>query len=209
VRQLVSGVVAQAEPLALDPQIEIPLEAPGLPVLVPLVVGVPGFTKNSISICSNSRVRKMKLPGVISLRKALPIWAMPKGTFMRAEVATFRKFAKIPCAVSGRRKQAAASSSTGPMNVLNMRLNWRASVSSPPHSGQWARSSRWSARKRFLHALQSTSGSVKPSTWPLASQTLGCMRIEQSIPTMSSRARTTSVHHASLTLRLSSEPSGP
>src|SRR5512140_2808034 len=34
-----------------------------------------GLKKYSISICSNSRVRKVKLPGVISLRKALPIWA--------------------------------------------------------------------------------------------------------------------------------------
>ena len=44
---------------------------------------LPGLTKNSISICSNSRVRKMKLPGVISLRKLLPIWAMPNGGFLR------------------------------------------------------------------------------------------------------------------------------
>jgi hypothetical protein len=43
----------------------------------------PGWTKNSISICSNSRVRKMKLPGVISLRKLLPIWPMPNGGFLR------------------------------------------------------------------------------------------------------------------------------
>ena len=35
--------------------------------------------KNSSSICSNSRVRKMKLPGVISLRKDLPIWPTPNG----------------------------------------------------------------------------------------------------------------------------------
>ena len=40
---------------------------------------VPGSTKNSISICSNSRVRKMKLPGVISLRNDLPVWAIPNG----------------------------------------------------------------------------------------------------------------------------------
>ncbi len=43
-----------------------------------------GGTKNSISICSNSRVRKMKFPVVISLRKLLPIWAIPKGGFLRA-----------------------------------------------------------------------------------------------------------------------------
>ncbi len=63
---------------------------------------VPGTTKNSISICSNSRVRKMKLPGVISLRNALPIWPMPNGGFFRAAPSTLRKFTKMPCAVSGR-----------------------------------------------------------------------------------------------------------
>ena len=48
------------------------------PVLVPLL-GLVGGTKYSISICSNSRVRKTKFPGVISLRKDLPTWAMPNG----------------------------------------------------------------------------------------------------------------------------------
>ena len=62
-----------------------------------------GGTKNSISICSNSRVRKMKLPGVISLRNALPTWAMPNGGFLRANWSTFLKFTKMPWAVSGRR----------------------------------------------------------------------------------------------------------
>ncbi len=63
----------------------------------------PGLTKNSISICSNSRVRKMKLPGVISLRKDLPIWAMPNGGLRREVVCTWEKLVKMPCAVSGRR----------------------------------------------------------------------------------------------------------
>ena len=125
-----------------------------------------GGTKNSISICSNSRVRKMKLPGVISLRNALPIWAMPNGGLRRANWSTFLKFTKMPCAVSGRRKMRAASSRTGPMNVSNIRLNWRASPSSPPHSGQRSSplspGSRWSARHRLLHLpMHCTSGSVK------------------------------------------------
>ena len=64
---------------------------------------VSGRMKNSISICSNSRERKVKLRGVTSLRKALPICAMPKGTFTRVESQTFQKFVKMPCAVSGRR----------------------------------------------------------------------------------------------------------
>ena len=42
-------------------------------------MSVPGSTKNCISICSNSRVRKMKFPGVISFRNAFPICAIPNG----------------------------------------------------------------------------------------------------------------------------------
>jgi len=51
--------------------------------------------------------------------------------------------------------------------------------------------------------------SVKWLVWPLASQTLGDMRMEVSMPTMSSRSRTIAFHQASLTLRLSSMPRGP
>ena len=64
---------------------------------------VPGSTKNSISICSNSRMRKMKFPGVISLRNALPIWAIPNGIFLRW-AADRAKSTNMPCAVSGRKK---------------------------------------------------------------------------------------------------------
>ena len=63
----------------------------------------PGRTKYSISICSNSRVRKVKLPGVISLRNALPICAMPNGSLRRMVSSTLPKLTKMPCAVSGRR----------------------------------------------------------------------------------------------------------
>src|SRR5437867_911727 len=81
-----------------------------------------GGTKYSSSICSNSRVRNTKLPGVISLRKALPICAIPNGGFLRDVVWTFLKFTKMPCAVSGRKYATDASSSTGPTNVLNIKL---------------------------------------------------------------------------------------
>ena len=60
-----------------------------------------GGTKNSISICSNSRTRKRKFPGVISLRKLLPICAMPNGGLTRSDDVTFLKLTKMPCAVSG------------------------------------------------------------------------------------------------------------
>ena len=45
----------------------------------------PGLTKYSISICSNSRVRKMKFPGVISLRNDFPICPIPNGSFFRMD----------------------------------------------------------------------------------------------------------------------------
>ena len=45
----------------------------------------------------------MKLPGVISLRNAFPICAIPNGIRCRDVVSTFWKFTKIPCAVSGLR----------------------------------------------------------------------------------------------------------
>ncbi len=67
---------------------------------------VPGSTKNSISICSNSRIRKMKLPGVISLRNDLPICAMPNGTFFRLLDWICAKSTNMPWAVSGRRYTA-------------------------------------------------------------------------------------------------------
>ena len=45
----------------------------------------------------------MKLPGVISLRNDLPIWAIPNGGFLRENCRTFLKLMKMPWAVSGRR----------------------------------------------------------------------------------------------------------
>ena len=173
-----------------------------------------GGTKNSISICSNSRVRKMKLPGVISLRNDLPTCAIPNGGFLRENCSTFLKLMKMPCAVSGRRYAVAPDSFTGPIVVSNIRLKSRASVRSHssvspgcfdglrPH----ASSARWSARKRWPQVLQSTSGSVKPARWPEASHTFGCCRIAESIATMSSRSCSIARHHSFLTFVFSSTP---
>jgi len=82
-------VLVQTELLGGDTQVEVPGEACLNPVAVPLL-GVGRGTKYSISICSNSRVRKTKFCGVISLRKDLPIWAMPKGGFFRTVESTLR-----------------------------------------------------------------------------------------------------------------------
>ena len=153
----------------------------------------------------------MKLPGVISLRKLLPTWAMPNGGFLRDVCSTLAKLTNMPCAVSGRRYTSAPAPSTGPAWVLNIRLNARASVNDflAPQFGQTSGSSRWSSRKRCLQFVQSTSGSVKLARWPLASHTCGGDRIEASISTTSSRCCTIERTQASLTLRSISEPSGP
>ena len=68
-----------------------------------------GWQKNSISICSNSRDRKVEFRGVISLRKLLPTCPIAKGTRTRVLSSTFLKLTKIPCAVSGRRKTVPSS----------------------------------------------------------------------------------------------------
>ena len=83
---------------------------------------------NSSSICSNSLVRNVKLPGVISLRNDLPICPIPNGIFFLDVLCTFLKFTKIPCAVSGLKYTVFFASSVTPWNVLNIRLNWRISV---------------------------------------------------------------------------------
>jgi hypothetical protein len=156
----------------------------------------------------------MKFRGVISLRKLLPTWAMPNGTFWRLVSWTWAKSTNIAWAVSGRIQTWLLVSSVGPTKVLNMRLNAFGSVSaSLPQLGHSVRPSdfgvRWSARKRWLHSRHSTSGSVNPPTWPEASQTRGCMRIDASSCTMSSRSWIIRRFHASLTLSFSAAPSGP
>ena len=60
-QSFVPGVLAQ-EVLRAHAEGAIPAHALVDPLLVPFLVE-PGLQKNSISICSNSRVRKMRLPG--------------------------------------------------------------------------------------------------------------------------------------------------
>ena len=70
----------------------------------------------------------MKFPGVILLRNDLPIWAIPKGTFLRLTCWIVAKSTNIPCAVSGRRYTVFSASSIGPMFVLNIRWKLRGCV---------------------------------------------------------------------------------
>src|SRR5215510_2890546 len=159
-----------------------------------------GFTKYSISICSNSRVRNMKLPGVISLRKDLPICAIPNGSFLFVVSRTFLKLTNIPWAVSGLRYASPDSSSTAPIVVRNIRLNCRGSVKFlEPHSGHLP-PSILSALNRALHWRQSTSGSENVASCPEYFQASLFIRIPASSPTTSSRSYTTERHQVRFTL---------
>ena len=101
---------------------------------------VPGLTKNSISICSNSRVRKMKLPGVISLRNDLPIWPMPNGDLLARGLQHVAEVDED--ALRGLRPQIGQPRllrpRSAPRYVRSIPLNMRGSVNSPlvPQCGQ-------------------------------------------------------------------------
>jgi hypothetical protein len=57
-----------------------------------------------------------------------------------------------------------------------------------------------------LHVRQSISGSVKPATWPDASQTAGLRMIAESSTTMSSRSCTIERSHSARMLFFISTP---
>src|SRR6478735_9232104 len=88
----------------------------------------------------------------------------------------------------------ASGSAEAPIWVENMRLKGRASVRSlPPQLGHCLTpfsSGNWSARSRVLQVRQSTIGSLKVSSCPLALSAARWVRIAPSIPTTSSRSRT-------------------
>ena len=145
----------------------------------------PGLIKNCISICSNSRMRKMNCRATISFLKAFPTWAMPNGSFIRPDFWTFIKFTKIPCAVSGLRYILLASSLTEPTFVSNIRLNCLTSVQlREPDTGSAISQStiicRISARSLFSEA--STNRFLTPAILSASSVTLllVCLNIASS-----------------------------
>ena len=81
-------------------QVQQPLVAEVPPVLEPLQVGA--------GLAEELQLHLLELPGaegevagVISLRKDLPIWHTPKGSFFRVVRWMFWKLTKMPWAVSG------------------------------------------------------------------------------------------------------------
>ena len=100
--ELVGRVLAEAEPVRGDAVSLVPRRRRGQPLLERLAAPASGRTKYCISICSNSRIRNTKLPGLISLRNDLPICAIPNGIFLRDSLDVLEVDVE-PWAVSGRR----------------------------------------------------------------------------------------------------------
>ena len=116
----------------------------------------------------------MKLPGVISLRKALPICAMPNGIFWRDELLHVEKVDVDSLRRLRTKIERPAALLDGAHVGLEhevelARLGELALASSPGFLLGFRGTERrsLSARKRPLHVLQSTNGSANPATWPV------------------------------------------
>ncbi len=126
----------QAQLGRCQPQILQELHTGFAVIVKPLQVR-SGLQKNSSSICSNSRVRKMKLPGVISFRNDLPIWPMPNGSFLRMARWTLRKIHEDALGSFRTQIDLVFRIFRYSWNVLNIRLKLTDRVKSlAPHPGQ-------------------------------------------------------------------------
>ena len=86
-----------------------------------------GGTKNSISICSNSRVRKMKLPGGDLVAEGLADLGDPERRLLAGELEDVLEVDEDALGGLGAQVDLGAGLLDGPMWVSNMRLNWRGS----------------------------------------------------------------------------------
>src|SRR3989344_5890646 len=151
-----------------------------------------GWMKYSISACSNSRNLKRKLRGAISFLKALPIWAIPNGSFALDVFTMLSKEAKINWAVSPLKYAVDDSDDSAPIFIGNIKLKLLMSLNSDLHLGQESlcffsnsessfavklstdifnfSSMKWSALRFVLHFGHSNSKSENPERCPEASQ---------------------------------------
>src|SRR3989344_8624606 len=132
---------------------------------------------------------------------------MPKGSFSLALSWTNLKLVKINCAVSGLKYVLIDPSFIGPTFVTNIGLNSPLFSYSPPHLSHLTfPTSALSNLSLLPHFLQTTATSTKLFTCPEASQTLGLVIIDPSIPTTSSLPRTKNFHNSFLILFFNSTP---
>ena len=132
----------------------------------------------------------MKLPGVISLRNDLPTCAMPNGGFLRANCSDVLEVDEdalggLGAQVDGRalvlhRAHVGLEHQVELARLGELAVRVAAARgAAAAHSGSAPPSLRLAQVVLAPAPLQSprhwTSGSVKPSRWPDASQVLGCM----------------------------------
>ena len=102
VRQLVGVMRPQPQLVGGHAEAEVPVEPLLAPVLVPLRALGRRDEVLHLHLLELAGAEH-EVPGVISLRNDLPIWAMPNGGRLRDVSSTFLKLRNMPCAVSGRR----------------------------------------------------------------------------------------------------------
>jgi hypothetical protein len=78
----------------------VPFHAHLLPVLIPFFFLTRPHKELHLHLLK-FRILKINCLATISFLNALPICAIPNGTFCRADFCTLRKLTKIPWAVSG------------------------------------------------------------------------------------------------------------
>ena len=178
VRQLVGVVLAQAQVVLAQAEVDVPVVARLLPEVVPARRLVGRDEELHLHLLELARA-KDEVAGRDLVAERLADLGDAERRLLAAELQDVLEVDEdalrgLGAQVGDRRR----SPPPGRSYVSNMRLKSRASVRS------WRRSSalgsdalrrahllasRWSARKRFLHARQSTIGSVKPARWPEAS----------------------------------------
>ena len=179
----------------------------------------PGGQKNSISICSNSRVRKMKLPGRDLVAERLADLRDAERQLLARELEDVLEVDEDPLRrLRAQVDRRAGVLRPGPTCVLNIRLNWRGSVSSPPALARHA----WTACWPHCDVLELVGAEAQLARLAVDHRVGEARDVAGGLPDprvhedrrverrRCRRARCTIARHqASLTLFFSSTPSGP
>src|ERR1017187_4190545 len=207
-REVLFGVLVQAQLLGLDAQVHVPVVTLRDPVAVPrLRVGGRNEVLH-LHLLELAGAKDEVLRGDLVAEGLADLGNTEGRLLARAREHVGEVGEDALRGLGAQVGRGALPLPTGPSWVLNIRLKARASVKSlEPQLGQTP--SILSSRQRSLHLRQSTRGSVKVSKWPEGAHRAGGPRTAASRPTMSSRVWTMEYHQACFTLRSMLTPSGP
>ena len=211
VRQLVVVVGAQAQHLGGDAVLDVPVQPLVAPVLVP--VGRLGRRHEELEfhLLELAGAEDPVLRGDL-VAEALADLGDPERRLLARRLQHLAEVGEHAL----RRLGAQVGIGAGALDRAGLGLEHQVELAG---LGEAVPSSRSSGTRRGRRACRGgsaactrcsrPSGSVKFARWPDACQTCGGLKIAASISTTSSRCCTIERTHASLTLRSSSEPSGP